>query len=167
MQRTLISHACLVVVLCLVAGAALAGECKPINVRIGPSTYLDPCTYDGTDYLYCIDAPIRGTLNGIWHYYGEGGQVEAYPDSPYSSLWAGWAIDVIETNRGTIYAQDNWLWNLSVGDLEGIKAGWPMVTISVITDGTDQYEGASGWIGMILDDTGNWRGFMKGEICVP
>jgi hypothetical protein len=42
-----------------------------------------------------------------------------------------------------------------------------MVTLSVITDGTDQYEGASGWIGMILDDSGVWRGFMRGEICTP
>ena len=58
--------ATLIAVSCLVATAAMTGGCQPINVRIGPSTYLDPCTYDGTDYLFCIDAPIRGTLNGIW-----------------------------------------------------------------------------------------------------
>jgi hypothetical protein len=166
-MKRFVLYAAVIAVVGLVATAAMAGGCQPINVRIGPSTYLDPCTYDGTDYLFCIDAPIKGTLNGIWHYYGEGGQVEAYPDSPYSSLWAGWALDVINTSRGTIYAQDNWLWNLSVLDLEGIKAGLPMVTISTITGGTDQYEGASGWIGMILDDSGVWRGFMRGEICTP
>ena len=156
-----------VAVLLLMASATMADECKPVHVRIGPSTYLDPCTYEGVDYLFCIDAPIKGTFNGIWHYYGEGDQIEAYPDEPYSSLWAGWALDVIETNRGTIYAQDNWMWNLSVFDLEGTKAGLPMVTISVITGGTGDYHGASGWIAMILDDTGSWKGFMKGEICTP
>ena len=153
-------------VLCLVASAAMAEQCQPINARVGASTYLDPCTYQGTDYLFCIDAPIMGTINGIWHYYGEGDQVEGLPDPPYSSLWAGWALDVIETTRGTIYAQDNWMWNLSAID-SGYKAGLPMVTISIITGGTDHYEGASGWIGMILDDQGAWRGFMRGEICTP
>ena len=65
------------VVACLVASAAVADQCKPINARIGPTTYLDPCTYNGTDYLYCADAPIMGTINGMWHYYGEWDQVEA------------------------------------------------------------------------------------------
>ncbi len=86
-MKSFIVHAALVVVLCLVAGAAIAGECKPIEVRIGPSTYLGSCTYDGTDYLYCIDAPLKGTFNGTWHYYGDGGQVEGEPgveDEPYS-----------------------------------------------------------------------------------
>ena len=55
----------------------MADQCKPVDSRVGPSTYLEPCTYDETEYLYCIDAPIMGTLNGIWHYYGNGEQVEA------------------------------------------------------------------------------------------
>lgn len=162
-MKSLIVHAVLVVALCLVAGAAVAGECKPIEVRIGPSTYLDSCP---PTFLYCIDAPLKGTFNGTWHFFGEGGQVEGEPEEPYSWLWAGWALDVIETNRGTIYAQDNWMWNLSALE-SGSKAGLPMVTISNITGGTDAYEGATGWIGMILDDQGDWRGFMKGEICTP
>jgi hypothetical protein len=58
------------------------------------------------------------------------------------------------------------MWNLSAAE-SGFKAVLPMVTISNITGGTDAYEGATGWIGMILDDQGDWRGFMKGEICTP
>ena len=165
-MKSFIVHAALVVVLCLAAGVAIAGECQPVEVRIGPSTYLDSCP---PGYLYCIDAPLKGTFNGTWHFYGDGGQVEGEPgveNQPYSWLWAGWALDVIETNRGTIYAQDNWMWNLSALE-SGSKAGLPMVTISNITGGTDAYEGATGWIRMILDDQGYWRGFMKGEICTP
>ena len=77
----------------------------------------------------------------------------------------------METNRGDIYAQENWMYNLSVFDPEvfspNAKALEPLVTISVITGGTDHYEGASGWLGMILDGAGQWKGFMKGEICTP
>ena len=144
-----------------------------MNSRIGASEYLSNCTYDGTYYQYCIDAPVKGTINGIWHYLAPpgGNSVTAFPDPPYSSLQAGWALDVMETNRGDIYAQENWMFNLSVFDADvfspNAKALSPAVTISVITGGTGQYEGASGWIGMIFDDSGQWRGFMKGEICTP
>jgi hypothetical protein len=109
-MKSFIVHAALVVVLCLAAGVAIAGECQPVEVRIGPSTYLDSCP---PGYLYCIDAPLKGTFNGTWHFYGDGGQVEGEPgveNQPYSWLWAGWALDVIETNRGTIYAQDQGYW---------------------------------------------------------
>ena len=58
------------------------------------------------------------------------------------------------------------MWNLSAID-SGYQAGLPMVTISNITGGTDAYEGAWGWFGIILDDQGAWKGFLKGEICTP
>ena len=66
-----------------------------------------------------------------------------------------------------IYAQDNWLINTSFFGLEGFEAELPVVTLSVITGGTGKWEGATGWLGIILDDQGEWRGFMKGEICSP
>jgi hypothetical protein len=167
-MKSFILPAALVVVLVLVAGPVMADECEPINARFQVGTYLDPCTYNGIDFDYCIDTPIWGTINGMWHFYGEEENwLGADPGPPYSSLWAGWALDVIETRRGTIYAQDNWLWNLSAFGLEGTKAGLPAVQLSIITGGTGQYEDASGWFGVILDDSGYWRGFMKGEICTP
>ena len=168
MKRTITCNALLIIGLCLVASAAMADQCKPINARVGESTYYTcPEAEEGeTQYLWCIDAQVTGTINGTWHYYGDGGQVEAYPGDPYSSLWSGWALDVFETKGGMIYAQDTWLWNLDAAEA-GYKAGLPMVTISNINGGTGPYEEASGWIGMILDDTGAWRGFMKGEICIP
>jgi len=182
MQRTLLSHALLVVVLCLVAGAAIAGECKPINVRIGPSDFLGACSYappeyGEMDFAFCIDAPLRGTLRGTWHYYGplDNGvywpppasldpYVPSFPPAPYSALLAGWALDVIETNRGEIWAQDNYVFNFNaIGD----QALFPFVSLSSITGGTGAYEYAEGWFGVIADDAGGWRGFMRGEICTP
>ena len=169
MKRALVTQVCLVLALCLAAQAAIAGECKPINVRVGPSTYLDPCTYNGMDFEFCIDAPLRGTLRGTWHYYGPADNFVEWSDvvndpPVFSPFWAGWALDVIETNRGEIWAQDNYLFNLNV---MGNKAGFPFVAISSITGGTGHYEGAWGWFGTIADDAGGWRGFMRGEICTP
>jgi len=174
MQRTLISHALLVVVLCLVAGAAVAGECKPVHVRIGPSTYLDPCEYAGIDFLYCIDAPLRGTFRGTWHYYGEWDNGVFWPEldaagdpifdpAPYSGFVAGWALGVIETRRGEVYLQDNYLWNFNAISADHV----PFVSAINIKGGSGKYEGASGWLGVIADDSGDWRGFMKGVICTP
>jgi len=127
------------------------------------------------DFEFCIDTPLRGTLRGTWHYYGPAdngvdwppldvdGNPEFDPD-PYSALLAGWALDVIETRRGMIWAQDNYVFNLNV---MGNEAGFPFVAISSITGGTGHYDGAWGWFGTIADDAGGWRGFMRGEICTP
>ncbi len=150
----------------------MADRCKPINGRIGASEYLGSCTYDGTDYAFCIDSTIMGTLNGTWHYYGPAGNsIGADPGFPYSSLRAGWALDVFETRRGMVYAQDNWMWNSSIFDPDlfnpNATAAVPVVSFSVITGGTGKYEEASGWIGAILDDAGQWKGYMKGELCTP
>jgi hypothetical protein len=157
------------VLLVVAASAAMAEpQCQPINVRVGQATSLGTCVFDGTEYGVCVDTPLKGTLNGIWHFYGDGGFVTAFPDPPFSSLFAGWGLDAIETNRGAIYAQDNYIWNLSVFGLEGTKAAIPAVSLSVITGGTGHYEGATGWFAAIYDDGGGgWRGFIRGEICTP
>jgi len=174
MQRTLISHACLVVVLCLVAGGAVASECKPVHVRVGPATYLDPCVYQEIAFAYCIDTPLRGTFRGTWHYYGEldngvywppldDDDLPLFDPDPYSAFVAGWGLGAIVTNKGDVYIQDNYLWNLYAISDDHV----PFVSVMSIEGGSGKYEGASGWLGVIADDSGDWSGYMKGVICTP
>jgi hypothetical protein len=168
-KRTVICSALLIIALCLVASAAMADQCKPINARLPAGEYLGDCTYNNMDFAFCIDTPVTGTLKGTWHYYGPEGNAVNWPDDasdpfPYSSFTAGWALDVFETNKGMIYAQDNYLFN---GSVVGNRAGFPFVSLSSITGGTGHWEGAWGWFGVIADDAGGWKGFMKGEICTP
>jgi hypothetical protein len=167
-MKNLVSCVAVAVVLCLVASAAAAAPCRPINSRLGPVTFLGPCTYDGTDYAGCYERRVYGTINGSHvEYAPDNNWVVSYQAPPYSSLAAGWAMSVFETSRGMIYAQNTWVWNLSLfPPLEGTKAIFPTVEVAVITGGTGHYEGAWGWIGFIQDD-GTWRGFMRGEICTP
>jgi len=168
-MKRFVLYAALIVAVGLVASAAMADQCKPISVRLPAGEYLGSCEYNGVPFEFCIESPVTGTLNGIWYYYGPASNwVEWSDENPappsYSPFWAGWALDVIATNQGEIWAQDNFLFNLNTS---GNKAGFPIVSISSITGGTGHYEEAWGWFGVIADDSGNWKGFMKGEICVP
>lgn len=170
-----------VAVVCSVAGAAMADQCKPIHARFGLATFLGPCSYEETAYADCIDRPVRGTVNGIWHTFAPDDNwvclapIPGFgcldpPPAPYSPLAAGYAFSVLETAKGIVYLQDSWVWNLSFmlnpAHLEGTKAVFPAVSISVIAGGTGHYEEAWGWIGFIADD-GPWMGFIAGEICTP
>ena len=160
---------CLAIGFFLVAGAAAADTCKPINVRLPAGEYVGACEYNGMEFEFCIEAPVKGTLNGAWFYYGEADNFVEWSDEVndppvYSPFLAGWALDVIDTNQGEIWALDNYLLNLNV---MGNRAGAPFVSMSSITGGTGHWEGAWGWFGVIADDAGTWKGFMKGEICVP
>jgi hypothetical protein len=164
MKSAVNSFALLAVVLLLPSAAAFGGECKPVHARIGPATYLDPCEYSGIEFFYCIDTPLRGTFRGTWHYYAEEDNgVLPEPGDPYSPFIAGWALGLIETNKGEVFLQDNYLWNLNAISADHV----PFVSAINITGGSGKYEGASGWLGVIADDSGNWRGFMKGVICTP
>ena len=50
----------MVFVLCLVVSSAAAGDCKKIIAKVGAATYLDECSYDGEDYVWCIETPVTG-----------------------------------------------------------------------------------------------------------
>jgi len=168
MRTTFISPALLAVVLCLVAGAAIAGECKPVNVRIGPADWdgLTSCSALGQDFDFCLDSPITGTLNGTWHYYNvdeNGMDIPVADPYPSSTIW--WALGAIETNRGEIYVQDISVVNWDA--LDAIPGTEPAVAIENITGGTGRYEGAWGWFGVIFDNLGDWRGWARGVICTP
>ncbi|MEJ2086348.1 MAG: hypothetical protein P8Y44_11820 [Acidobacteriota bacterium] len=153
----------------LVAGIALADECKPVNARLGQSVYsTESCMYMGIEFLYCAQTPVSGNLKGTWHYYGEEDNGLFWPEdfsdpSPYSSLLTGWALGVIETKVGSITVQDNFLANLN----NLTSDSFPFVTMLHITGGTGRYDGATGWMGVIADDVRDWRGYMHGEICTP
>lgn len=168
MNRNLFCRTLVFVGLSLVATAVLADQCKEINVRVGAVEYLEPCTYMDIEFFFCIDAPTKGTLNGTWHFYGELGNGIAWPEdgsdpAPYSPLVAGWGLGEFETNKGTIKVQDNWMVNGNVNEPDEFF----FVSHMNITGGTGDYEGATGWIGVVADSVGDWRGWARGEVCTP
>jgi hypothetical protein len=167
MQRTLLSHALLVVVLCLVAGAAIAGDCKPIRAHAGTATYFAACDYDGTTYEGCIEVPIRGTLNGTWIFYytlNNSVDLPELPEDPWPGAGSsGWGLGVSKTNKGKVFAQEAWVshWDLAppVVDYYIFSGN------SLITGGTRHWKGATGWLGFVGDEANG--GVIRGEICTP
>lgn len=152
--------------LCLAALSATAGDCKKIIANVGPATYLDACSYDGVDYIWCIDTPLTGNLRGTWHFLS-GPELNYWaltvPEVlgiPGWDLWTGWSLMVIETRKGDLIAAENEVINLDAFDAYGALSG-----TAWIVGGTGDYEGASGWVGMVL--TEEEGGVMRGMVCTP
>ena len=146
---------------------AMAGDCKPANVNVGANVYYDyqdyppECTFQGVDYLWCLEAPGNGTLNGTWWYYGSvwDNFVEVLDPMPrHPGFWAYYAVSSMITSKGEL-----WMRNTGVMDLENYFGDFPFGTETIaIVGGTGVYEGATGWLGFIWSDYG---GVMKGEVC--
>jgi hypothetical protein len=157
----------LVFVVCLMVSNATAGDCKKVIAKIGPATYLDECSYDGVDYIWCIDTPVTGNLRGTWHYLSSP-EVNffdlAVPDGvlgiPGWSLWVPWNLSVFETHKGDIITQDNEILNLDVFDSYGALSG-----MAFVIGGTGDYEGATGWLGYVITEAEG--GELRGLICTP
>lgn len=160
----------LVFTLCLAVSSAIAGECKKINAKIGPATYLDEfdeCSYDGVDYLWCIDTQVTGNLRGTWHFLSKPADnffdltVTEDLGIPGWGLWVVWGVSVFETRKGDIITQDNAILNFNVyftpfGGLSGMTA---------IVGGTGKYEGATGWLGYVITEAEG--GVLNGVVCTP
>lgn len=157
----------LLVLLCFTAFAADAGDCKDIIANVGPATYLDTCSYDGIDYVWCIDTPLSGNLLGTWHYLSspEFNVFElTVPDDALGiagwDLWVVWSLMVVETKKGDIIAAENEILNLDTWGAYGAISG-----MARVVGGTDDYEGASGWIGFVITETNG--GEVRGVVCTP
>ncbi len=157
----------LVVVVCLATSTATAGECKKVIAKIGQATYLDECSYDGVDYLWCIDTPVKGNLRGTWHYLAspEDNFWElTVPDGalgiPSWTLQTVWNLSVFETRKGDIITQDNEILNLDVFPAYGALSG-----MAFVIGGTGNYVGATGWLGYVVTEADG--GELRGEICTP
>lgn len=159
---------CVALALCLVTSMAFAGDCKKIIANAGPSIYLEPyaCSYDGVNYIWCIDTPLTGNLRGTWH-------LMSAPDwniweltvpevlgIPGWDLWVGWSLMVIETHRGDIIAAENEVINLDAYNTYGALSG----TASIV-GGTGDFEGATGWFGIVVTEAEG--GVMRGMVCTP
>jgi hypothetical protein len=158
MRRTLFLTSLLMGLVCLTASPLAAEDCRPINVRIaGPGVFIGPCSALGMDFDFCLDIPLRGTLNGTWHYYNvDGNGLDIPVDPPYPSSSVFWALGAIETNRGDLYLED----------ITTIHWGVPNAVVAIlnITGGTGKYDGATGWFGAIDDGEHGW---VQGEVCTP
>lgn len=150
----------------LAAATAFAGDCKKIIANVGPSTYLDECSYDGVDYIWCIDAPLTGNLRGTWHFLSAPDwniwelTVPEVLGIPGWDLWVGWSLTVIETQKGDIIAAENEVINLDAYNAYGALSG-----AASIVGGTGDYEGATGWFGIVVTEAEG--GVMRGMVCTP
>ena len=157
-----------VVVLFGVASSATAQDCRPVFARVGVATYLDgPCYYNGEEYVFCVDTPLKGMLRGTWHFLSKPAwnifELEV-PDGtlgiPGWDLWVGWSLSVIETHQGDIIMQENEILNLDAYFNYGAISG-----MANIIGGTGRYEGATGWIGVVF--TESQGGVLRGMVCSP
>jgi len=156
----------LLLALSLAASSVAAGECKKIIAGAGPSIYYEGCSYDGEEYLWCIDTPITGNLRGTLRFMSrpDWNAFELTVDDVLGigswDLWVVWALGVFETHKGDIISQETDTLNLDVYLTYGALS-----TMHYIIGGTGDYEGATGWIGSVLTETEG--GVIRGEVCTP
>jgi hypothetical protein len=154
----------LVLILCLAASSATAGDCKKIIAVVGATTFLNECSYGGEDYIWCAEMPVTGNLRGTWHFYGRpdfNGFDLTVPDVlgiPGWNLWVVWSISVFETRKGDIITEENEILNHDVYFTHGALS-----SMAVVIGGTGKYDGATGWLGAVL--TEGEGGVLRGEIC--
>lgn len=166
-MKTRILLGFLMLAVCLAPAVTEATDCKKIIAKLGPAAYLDECSYDGVDYLWCIDTRVTGNLRGTWHYLSSPADnfwEMTVPDGalgiPSWTLWTVWNLSVFETRKGDIITQDNEILNLDVFNAYGALSG-----MAFIIGGTDDYEGATGWLGYVITEAEG--GELRGEICTP
>lgn len=75
-------------------------------------------------------------------------------------MWATWNLSVFETRKGDIITQANEIVHLDVYFTYGAISG-----TALITGGTGDYEGATGWIGWVATEAGG--GAVRGVVCTP
>jgi len=152
--------------LCLVASSATAGECKKIIANFGASSFYEGCSYDGEDYLWCLDTPVKGNLLGTWHFMSKpdwNAFELTVPDVlgiGSWDLWVVWALGVFETKKGDIITQETDTINLDAYFDYGA-----LTAMTYIIGGTGKYEGATGWLGLVGTETEG--GVLRGEVCTP
>jgi hypothetical protein len=128
--------------LCLAASSVTAGECKKIIAGVGPSIFSEGCSYDGEEYLWCLDTPITGNLRGTWRFMSrpDWNAFELTVDDVLGigswDLWVVWALGVFETHKGDIISQETDTLNLDVYFTYGALS-----TMHYIIGGTGDYEG--------------------------
>jgi len=154
----------LLLAFCLAAPSATAGDCKKISAGAGASNFYEGCSYDGEDYLWCIDTPVTGNLKGTWRFMSRPDwnafelTVEDILGIGSWDLWVVWSLGVFETNEGDILTQETDLLNVDAYFNYGALS-----TMSYIIGGTGKYEGATGWLGYVGTETGG--GVLRGEVC--
>jgi hypothetical protein len=133
-----------------------------------------PYPYDGdaapTADLGCYVAFVVGSINGTWIYYwpapnncvfisSDGADMAGSGWRSGKELWACWALSVFRTRRGDLFAEAGEMTHSDAFSM----ASLPYIDLEILTGGTGQYEGATGWIGGGADlDNG---GVFIGQLC--
>ena len=154
--------------LCLAVPSAGADDCKKIIAGAGPTDFYMGCSYNGEDYLWCLDSPITGNLKGTWRFMSkpEDNFVEEIipPDDDLGigswGVWVVWAHGVFETHKGDIVTQETDLLNVDTYFNYGART-----SMANIIGGTGKFEGATGWIGIVMTETEG--GVIRGMVCTP
>jgi len=151
---------------CLAVPSATAADCKKIIAGVGASNFYEGCSYNGEDYLWCIDTPVTGNLKGTWRFMSRPDwnafelTVEDILGIGSWDLWVVWSLGVFETNDGDILTQET--------DLLNVDAYFNYGAVSIMTyiiGGTGKYEGATGWLGAVATETEG--GVLRGKVCTP
>jgi hypothetical protein len=163
----------LLVLVMLISWPSVADECKKVLAHANPQqmVHTEPCEYQGEEFSWCRTVPVRGTLNGTWttrepFVNGDDlvrscdGWTPEDPSGAYDDALA-WenrihflnlgvsmfrSHDVVETRRGELWATSAWAMNQDFWWATG-PGIWAVALF--ITGGTDEYAGATGWLGII------------------
>jgi len=167
MRRAFIVTVSIIVCLGMMSAPVLGQDlqCKQVFTQFEGGTYkaAPDCQFGDTSHAYCIEVPIKGTLNGTYYFYFPtyGNYVDAVDPMPgHTGLAAGWGIGRFVTNHGEIWSRDSWL-----VDLAHLADFAAFAQISYVVGGTGMYENATGDIFQFGSDLGG--GDMRGQVCTP
>ena len=157
----------LVLGLFLMGSIALGGDCKKIKANVGTAFYPEladcPATlWPSVEIGGCIDTPIYGNLKGNWVYYwpvvgnffDEG---DLNNDHPGFTIFA--SFSVFKTKKGALWTRDSTIIDSAHATFLDF-----FVQTSFIVGGTGIYEGATGQLGYIGNES---AGIISGEVCMP
>ena len=151
--------------------AALADNgqgCQQIRSRaLVDAAGQESCEFDGYVFPFCIVGELRGNFRGSWvSYYDDGWIVDlsttTLPEPvPFTSNYAR-EFEVLTSKKGTLFGDAQYIFDVRIFD---VNAPFPLLII--ITDGTDKYEGATGWLIATFSDTSFDRAKIRGKVCGP
>jgi hypothetical protein len=165
----------LVVLGAISSQTAVAEEnCKKVSAHGTLIGYEFDCELNGEKYLYCPQMTLKGQSKGRWDAgvkeewdflsmngaVLQSGAVLPTPDDTYN-FW-GREFDVLKLKHGNIFAEAQYYIDARIYDVNSAFP-WSML----ITGGTGIYEGATGWILAVFEDSSFEKARLQGQVCGP
>ncbi len=158
-----------------VSGAALADDaCK--KIRGFWTAHAAECDVGTTGFDLCISGDLHGTIQGTWTSYLKEKTTPWVPDPddwlvdlfevglpepvPFTSNY-GREYEVFSSEKGSLVGDAQYIFDIRIFDVNALL---PLLTI--VTDGTGMYEGATGWILATVEPSLE-EASLRGEVCGP